>query len=98
MELRKLYLKKESLRQKLEKLWELKDSRDWTPEERKDYDQHKSEAEKVNADLRLRSEFLETFKAEKSKEDLDFDKSKTDASIFKIIKSKIYEQTRDSAL
>ena len=97
MEIRKLFLKKESLRQKLEKLWELKDSRDWTPEERKDYDQHKSEAEKVNADLRLRSEFLETFKAEKSKEDLDFDKSKTDASIFKIIKSKIYEQTRDSA-
>ena len=34
---------------------------------------------------------------EKSKEDLDFDKSKRDASLFKIIKSKLYEQTSNRA-
>ena len=97
MNIRELFVKKESLRKKLEGLWALRDKRDWSKEERESYDKTASEAEQINSDLRLRSEYVETFKMEKSKEDLDFDKSKRDASLFQIIKSKIYEQTRDSS-
>ena len=97
MEIRKLFLKKESLRKKLEDLWALRDKRDWSEAERLDYDKHKTEADKVNSDLKLRSEFIEQFKLERSKEDLDFAKSERQASLFNIIRAKIYEQTRDSA-
>lgn len=98
MNIRKLFLKKEDKRKELEKLWALRDSgTDWTPEQKEQYDKVASEVEKINADLKLRSEFIETFKMEKSKEDLAFEKNERDASLFKIIKSKIYEQTRDSS-
>ena len=97
MEIRKLFLKKESLRKKLEDLWALRDKRDWSEAERLDYDKHKTEADKVNSDLKLRAEFIEQFKLERSKEDVDFAKSERQASLFNIIRAKIYEQTRDSA-
>ena len=97
MEIRKLFLKKESLRKKLEGLWALRDSRDWSESERADYDKAKSEADKVNSDLKLRAEFIESFKLERSKEDLDFAKSEREASLFNIIRAKIFEQTRDSS-
>ena len=89
MEIRKLFLKKESLRKKLEGLWALRDSRDWSESERADYDKAKSEADKVNSDLKLRAEFIESFKLERSKEDLDFAKSEREASLFNIIRAKI---------
>ena len=97
MNIRELYLKKESIRKKLEGLWTLRDTREWSKEEREQYDQHKTEADQISSDLKLRSEYIESFKMEKGKEDIDFDKSKRDASLFKIIRSKIFEQTRDNA-
>lgn len=97
MNIRKLYLKKEGLRKKLEDLWALRDSRDWSEDERKEYERNKDAADKVNSDLKLKAEYLESFKMERSKEDLEFAKSERDASLFKIIKSKIFEQTRDTA-
>ena len=97
MNIRELFLQKETLKQKLEKLWALRDERDWSKEESEDYEKHKSQADKLNKDIQLRSEFIETFKMEKSKEDISFEKSERDASLFKIIKSKIYEQTRDTS-
>ena len=97
MNIRELFVKKESLRKKLEGLWSLRDKRDWTEPERQDYEKHRAEADKVNSDLKLRAEFIEQFKLEKSKEDLDFAKSERHASLFNIIRSKIYEQTRDNA-
>lgn len=95
MNIRELYIKKEDIRKKLEGLWALRDSRDWSKEEREQYDKHKVEADKLSSDLQLRSEYIETFKMEKGKEDIDFDKSKRKASLFNIIRSKIFEQTRD---
>ena len=95
MNIRNLYLEKEKKRKELEKLWAMRESRAWSKEEKDQYDKTASEAEKINADLKLRSEFIETFKMEKSKEDTAFEKNERDASLFKIIKSKIYEQTND---
>ena len=97
MDIRKLYLKKEEKRKQLEKLWALRDQRDWSKEEKDQYDKTASEAEKIKSDLQLRAEFIETFKMEKSKEDLDFEKSERKTSLFNIIRSKIYEQTRDGS-
>ena len=97
MNIRAIYIKKEDIRKKLEGLWALRDNREWSKEEREQYDKHKVEADKLSSDLQLRSEYIETFKLEKSKEDLDFDKSKEKASLFNIIRSKIFEQTNDSA-
>ena len=75
-------------------LWDKRESgKDWTPEERKDYESLASDADKVNSDLKLRAEYIEQFKHDKSKEDVDFDKSKRDASVFKIIRSMIFAQT-----
>ena len=95
MNIRTLYLEKEKKRKELEKLWAVRESRAWSKEEKDQYDKTASEAEKINADLKLRSEFIETFKMERSKEDTAFEKNERDASLFKIIKSKIYEQTND---
>ena len=97
MNLRNMYLEKEKKRKTLAELWALRESREWSKEEKEKYDKTAGEAEKIISDLKLRSEYVETFKMEKSKEDLDFEKSERKASLFNIIRSKIYEQTRDSS-
>ena len=61
MNIRELYLKKESIRKKLEGLWTLRDTREWSKEEREQYDQHKTEADQISSDLKLRSEYIESF-------------------------------------
>ena len=97
LNLRGLYLDKEELRKKMSSLWDKRESGDWTPAERKEYDDLASKAKKVNEDLRLRAEYIEDFKMSKDKEDLGFDKSKRDCSLFKIIKQELFNQTRDGS-
>ena len=96
--LRELYLKKEGLRKSMEALWAKRETgKDWTKEERTEYDGLASQADKVNADLKLRAEYVEHFKMAKSKEDKEFEKSQNKASLFNIIRSKLFEQTRDQS-
>ena len=95
--IRELFLKKEGLKNKMTALWDKREGgQDWTPEDKKSYEELSTQAGQVNSDLKLRAEFIENFKMEKSKDDLDFDKSKRDASLFKIIKQAIFNQTRDN--
>ena len=90
--LRELFLKKEDIKKKMSSLWDKRESgKDWSKEERASYDELASQADKVNSDLKLRSEFVENFKMSRGKEDLDFVKSERQASLFNIIRSKIYE-------
>ena len=96
--LRELQLKKEKLRKPMGALWKKKEGgQGWTAEEKKEYDELTEKVRKVDEDIKLRSEYVETFKQEKSKEDLQFDRNKQEASLFKIIRGKIYEQTKDAA-
>ena len=81
-------------------LWALREGgQDWTPEQQKQYAEYSAKADKVNKDLKLMAEYTEQFKQQKqnNKEDADFEKSKRDCSLFKIIKSRIFEQTKDPA-
>ena len=95
--LRSLYIEKEALRKKMSALWTKREEKEWTKEERTSYEDLASKAEKVNSDIQLRAEYIETFKMSQDKEDKDFEKSKRQASLFHIIKSKIYGQTRDES-
>ena len=96
--LRALQIKKEKIRAKMSALWKKReDGQDWTPDEKKDYESHTEEVRKIDEDIKLRGEYVETFRQSKDKEDLNFDKSKRDASLFKIIRSQIYGQTKDES-
>ena len=98
--MRGLFLNKEDLRKKMASLWALREGgQDWTPEQQKQYAEYSAKADKVNKDLKLMAEYTEQFKQQKqnNKEDADFEKSKRDCSLFKIIKSRIFEQTKDPA-
>ena len=96
--LRKLFLEKEKLRGFMSTLWDKRESgEDWTAEEKKQYEEHTEKVRKIDEDIKLRSEYVETFKASKDKEDLNFERNKNEASLFKIIRGEIYKQTRDEA-
>lgn len=96
--LRKLYIEKEKIRGLMSTLWKKReDGQDWTPDEKKQYEEHTEKVRKIDEDIKLRSEYVETFKQDKGKEDLNFDKNKREASLFKIIRSQIYAQTKDEA-
>ena len=93
-----MFLNKEEIRKKLDKLWTIRESgKNWSKEERAQYESLSGDAEKINEDIKLRSQYVENFKMSQDKEDLSFETSKRDASLFKIIKSKIFEQTRDQS-
>jgi len=96
--LRQLYLKKEKLRGLMSSLWDKRENGvDWTADEKKEYEKHTEDVRKIDEDIKLRSEYVETFKASKDKEDLQFERNKNDASLFKIIKGELYKQTRDES-
>lgn len=94
--LRELYIKKEKIRKSMESLWSKRESGgDWTPEEKKSYDSLSEQARSLDTDIKLRGEYVETFKMSKDKEDQKFDRNLEDASLYKIIRHRVYEQTRD---
>ena len=93
-----MYVKKEKIRGLMATLWKKRESGiDWTPDEKKEYEKHTEDVRKIDDDIKLRAEYVETFKASKDKTDLEYDKAKRAADIFHIIKAKIFEQTKDSA-
>ena len=95
--LRELFLKKENLRKSMEALWSKRAESDWTKDDKTSYDKYASELDSVNSDIKLRAEFVENFKAQADTEDKKFAQAKSKASLFNIIRSKLYEQTRDNA-
>lgn len=98
MEIRKLFLQKEKFRKELEDLWKLRESgKTWSNEQKQRYDEIENEVDTLNTDIKMRSKYLEDFKMSRSKDDIDFEKSERKASLFNIIRSKIYEQTRDES-
>lgn len=95
--LRELCLKREKNKKRMTALWNAKESRDWSAEERKEYDELATKTESLNKDISLRSQFEKDFKLSKGKEDKDFERSQHKASIFNVIRSLIYRQTGDSS-
>lgn len=94
--LRQLYIKKEKIRAEMSKLWDVRESGGtWTQEQKKSYDELSEQARSVDTDIKLRGEYVETFKMSKDKEDLKFDRSLEDASLYKLIRYKVYKQERD---
>lgn len=71
LSLRFLFLEKEKRRKAMESLWAKRQGgQDWTKEERSSYEKMSGEADKLNSDIKLRSEYIETFQMAKGKEDL----------------------------
>ena len=97
LSLRALYLDKDELRKKMQALWTKRDKgSDWTKEDRNTYEELRGKAEKLESDIKLRTEFVETFKSEVGKDDRDFAKSTRQASLYNIIRSLIFKQTNSA--
>jgi len=95
--LRTLIQKKENLRGLMATLWEKKErGQDWSKEEREAYDKHHEAVKKLDVDIKLRSEFCETFQQNLPKADKEFNKLQSRASIFNIIKRELYDATKDA--
>ena len=95
--LRELFIKKEKLRKSMEALWAKRADGDWTKDDKTSYDKYAAELNGLNSDIKLRAEFVECFKAQADGEDKKYAQAKNKASLFNIIRSKLYEQTRDTS-
>ena len=94
--LRTLIQKKENLRGLMATLWEKKErGQDWSKEERAEYDKHHESVKKLDEDIKLRGEYVETFQRELPKADKEFNKLKERASVFAILKRELYDATKD---
>ena len=94
--LRTLIQKRESIKGQMATLWKQKeDGKDWSPEERKQYDALHTQAKGVNEDIKLRSEYIEDLQASTPKADREYAKTERSVSLHSIIRSKIYDQTKD---
>ena len=95
--LRTLIQKKEKLRGQMSDLWKKREEgKPWSQEEMQSYDKFLEEVKGIDSDIKLRSEYVETFQRELPKEDKDFQKIEKRASIFNIIKRDLHEATGDS--
>ena len=94
--LRSLIQKKEKIRSQMAELWKAKESSEWTKEQRADYDKHSEAVKKLDDDIKLRSDYVETFQAELPKADKDFQSLERKASFFNLIKRELFESTNDS--
>ena len=95
--LRSLIQKKENLRGLMSELWKVKEGgKDWSREQREQYDKHHEQVKKLDDDIKLRSEYVESFQASLPKADKDFNKLQKRASIFNIIKRELFDATKDS--
>ena len=95
--LRSLIQKKENLRGLMSELWKVKEQgKDWSREQREQYDKHHEQVKKLDDDIKLRSEYVESFQASLPKADKDFNKLQKRASIFNIIKRELFDATKDS--
>lgn len=78
-------------------LWLIKEGgKDWTKEQRSEYDKHAEAVKKLDEDIKLRSEYVDHFQKTLPKEDKKFKELEKRASIFNIIKKEIYLEKRDS--
>lgn len=92
MNLREIALKRDEIKKEMESLWDKRKDKNWDDKESKRYDFLSGEANKLNKDLKQRAEFETQFKSEADKEDRDFEKSKRDCNIAKIVRKAIFEQ------
>ena len=97
--LRTLIQKKENLRSKMSELWKVKEEgKEWSNEQRSEYDKLHEQVKKIDDDIKLRSEYVENFRHKEDKEDKKFKQLENRASIFNIIKRQAFEMTNDSRL
>ena len=97
--LRTLIQKKEKIRGLMSELWKKREAGTaWSKEQREEYDKHSEEVKKLDEDIKLRSEYVETFQAEKPKAEKSFDKLQKKASIFNILKRQLFDELKDSRL
>ena len=95
--LRTLIQKKEKLKGQMSDLWKKREEgKPWSKEEMQSYDKFSEEVKGIDSDIKLRSEYMETFQRELPKPDKDFQKNEKRASIFNIIKRDLHETTGDS--
>ena len=95
--LRSLILKKEKIRSQMAELWKLKESgKDWTKEQRADYDKHNEQIKKLDDDIKLRSDYVENFQNELPKADKNFQDLEKRASFYNLIKRELYDSLKDS--
>ena len=95
--LRTLIQKKEKLRGQMSDLWKKREEgKTWSKEEMQIYDKFSEEVKSLDADRKLRSEYMEAFQKDLPTADKDFQKLEKRASIFNIIKRDLHEATGDS--
>ena len=97
--LRSMIQKKEKIRSQMSDLWKVKENgKEWDKEQREKYDALHEEVKSLDDDIKLRSEYAETFQRELPKEDRQFNNLKKKASVFNLIKRDIYQATNDPRL
>ena len=69
LNIRSLYMDRDELNKKMTALWDKREKEDWTEKESKEYLELKERAKKNSSLIKERSEFLELFKMDKSKEE-----------------------------
>lgn len=95
--LRTLLQKKENLRGMMSALWDKREKgQSWTKEEKESYDKHASAVKVLDQDIKLRSEFVESFQQNLPKADKDFQNLEKRASVFQILKRELFDATKDS--
>lgn len=92
LSLRDLYQAKKTLKDKMSGLWAEKSKADWTKEQRANYEQYAEKCERLEKDIKLRIDYENTFKAEKSSEQKELDGLKKKSSILSIIKRQLMTQ------
>lgn len=87
--IRELTLKRDKLKTRMQELWDSKEKKPWSKEQRADYDKLNTEQKSLSADIKLRSEFAEDFAANLPKEDKKGRELSSYASPFNILKREI---------
>ena len=95
--LRQMIEKLDALKGKMSALWKLKETREWSSDERNTYEKYAEEAKKLSSDIKARSAYEEDFKKSLPKEDRKFEGIQKEASIFNIIKRGLFDEFKNQS-
>ena len=95
--LRTLLQRKQNLKKSMTALWSLKEKREWSAEERGEYDRHAEAVKRLDSDIKARAEFDAAFEASLPKADLKFQELERKASLVNMLKREVFEVTKNSA-